>query len=127
MAAYRVTKPEAGFTLIEVMIAILLTAVVVIGVVALFTVEARSGRLARDRSEATVLAEDKLEELRTQTPTLIAGGGQTGLDSLGQPGGKYDRTWTVSGSTAPIILTVTVTWNEDGATETVTLHSERNQ
>jgi Tfp pilus assembly protein PilV len=126
MAAHRINRREAGFTLIEVMISILLTAVAVIGVVALYTVEARSGRFARDRSEATVLAEDKMEELRTMTAASITAGSQTGLDALGQNGGKYDRSWTVSGTTAPISYTVTVTWDEDGTAETISLHSERN-
>ena len=122
MAARRVT--QAGFTLIEVMIAMLLTAIAVMGIMALYLVEMRSGTTSRHTTEAAVLAEDKMEVIRTElTP---AGGSETGLDSLGQAGGIFNRTWTATTSGAYVSYNVTVAWDEDGTPKKVVLRSMRN-
>jgi type IV pilus assembly protein PilV len=130
MAAHQVTRQrdgEAGFTMIEVMVAVLLTAIAVIGIVGLHTAESRSGRLARHNTEASVLASDKMEVLRSMVNTSLAAGSETGLTVLGQSGGNYNRSWTVSGTTAPISYTVTVSWSEDGTAQSITMRSTRNQ
>ena len=119
-------QPQAGFTMIEVMVAVLLTAIAVIGVVGLYRVQARSSGYSRLSTEAAVLAADKMETLRTVlTP---AGGVETGVDARGKAlaGGPFKRTWVV---TQPIAtqwkLEVSVEWDDDGSTRTVTLHSLR--
>ena len=68
MATHRVNsrRQQAGFTMIEVMIAMLLTALAVIGVLGLYRIESRASSFSRRETEAAVLAQDKLEELRTQ-------------------------------------------------------------
>ena len=119
-------RPEGGFTLVEVMIAVLLTAIAVTGIVGLHTAESRSGRYARHQTEATELASAKMEVLRATLGTSLASGSETGLDALGATGGIYNRTWTVSG-TGPYTYNVAVSWNEDGTTKTITLYSERNK
>lgn len=117
---------QAGFTMIEVMIAVLLTAIAVVGVIGLYRVQTRSSGYSRYATEASVLAADKLETLRTTV--LPASGSETGVDARGKVGvgGPYTRTWTV---TQPVTtqwnLRVDVAWNDDGNTRTVTLHAIR--
>jgi Tfp pilus assembly protein PilV len=110
--------------MIEVMIAVLLTAIAVIGIVALYRVQARSSGYSRRSTEAAVLAADKMEYLRTTiAPTS---GTEAGLDARGVAGGLFDRTWTVTQpTTTSWKLEVGVSWDDDGTTRTVTLHSLR--
>ncbi len=116
--------PDHGFTLIEVMIAVLITAIAMAGIIGLYTSETRASGTARHSTEAAVLAQDQLERLRT---TAAVSNSETGLTPAGAPGGIFDRAWTVT----PIVgsytdLSVTVTWNEDAVPRTVTLYGRRN-
>ncbi|MGE5187005.1 MAG: type IV pilus modification PilV family protein [Acidobacteriota bacterium] len=109
---------QAGFTMIEVMIALVLTAIAVMGVVGLITVETRDATAARHTTEASVLAESQMEALRTQT--LAASG--TGADTTavdaqgvtGQTTSIYTRSWTWTVGTAYITYNVSVSWMDDG-------------
>jgi len=121
-------RPRAGFTLIEVMISVLLSVVATIGIIALYTVETRASVFTRRTSEATVLAQDQLERLRTQaTPTAVT---ETGLDALGNLGaGPYTRTSVVAldGTSSYWTLTVTVGWtNEENIPKTVVVRARRS-
>jgi len=117
---------ERGFTLIEVMIAIILTAIGAAGMVGLYRVETRSSGYSRHTTEAAVLAEDKMEQIRTQTTP------SSGTDvSLDEPGGApgngfFSRKWSVTPAGAWIDYNVTVQWTEDGAGKTVTHLSRRS-
>ena len=122
----RRARKQAGFTMIEVMIAVLLTAIAVIGIVGLYRVQTRSAGYSRHSTEATVLAADKMEQLRTVAITAAATGSETGLDARGKAGGIYDRSWDISAQGAYWKLQITVSWNDDGTTRSVTLHSLRN-
>jgi type IV pilus assembly protein PilV len=121
MAAQRVS--QRGFTMIEVMVAIVLMAIVVTGVVGLFAIESRASQTSRHTTEASVLAEDKMEFLRTQVAP--ATGSETGLTESGQAGGAFSRSWAVTTNTTYIDYSVTVTWNEDAIAKVVTLRSRR--
>jgi type IV pilus modification protein PilV len=122
-------RNEAGFTMIEVMVAMLLTAIAIIGILALFMTQRKASGYSRHTTEATVLAQDKLEQLRTLT-----GAAQTGSDTLVDEKGSnagtgiYTRTWqeTLVG-TAYAEIKATVTWEEDGDTKSVVLFGRRKQ
>jgi Tfp pilus assembly protein PilV len=121
-------RPEAGFTLIEVMIAILLTVIAVMGIVGLVRAEARSGNRARHMTEASVLAAGKMEEMRTITMTAAGSGvDATAVDSRGVAGGIYTRSWswTPGTITNTYTYTVTVSWSEDGTATSVTMNGVR--
>jgi prepilin-type N-terminal cleavage/methylation domain-containing protein len=60
-----VFRHHAGFTLIEVLIAIALLAAIAIGVVHLLGIGVAAGRDARFHTSTTILAAAKLEELRS--------------------------------------------------------------
>ena len=131
MAEKRVTrkKPEAGFTLIEVMIAVLLTALTVIGVLGLFRVETRASSMSRRETEAAVLAQDKLEELRTEAaPTGTVTGSDNPKDELSGSTTFWTRSWTiaVTSDAAVYSIDVTVSWDDNGIARSVTVHGRRS-
>lgn len=126
MAANRIEhRREAGFTLIEVMIAILLTALTVIGVLGLYRVETRASSFSRRETEAAVLAQDKLEELRAQA--TLSGGTDNPVDQL-SGSSIFTRSWSIApnGSNPSISdINVTVSWDDDGTTRSVTVTAQR--
>jgi len=121
---------EAGFTMIEVMIAMLVTAIALIGIIAMFMSQTTATGYSRHTTEATVLAEDKVEKLRTQGSggSLGAGGSDSGIDEKGVSGGIYNRSWNVAvGSGGAFYdLAVTVQWSENGVSKSVIVRSRRS-
>lgn len=108
-------KGEGGFTLIEVMIALLLLLIGVSGVLSLQMVSMRATSFSRHATEATIVAEDKMEDLMLQSAASLADGVDL-VDSQGNldPGGAYTRTWTVEPTGSILLLTITVSWFEKG-------------
>ena len=114
---------QAGFTMIEVMIAVLLSAIAVIGIVGLYTVESRASTMSRRKTEAAELAQDKVEELRTMVaPTAAGSGSETNLDEHGETTGSgpshiFTRSWTITPQGNPAgewyLITVTVSWENN--------------
>lgn len=102
---------EAGFTLIEVMIAVLLTVIAVVGIVALFRTQSRASSYSRRSTEATMLATDKLEKLRTLATATA--GIESAIDAQGVAGGMFDRAWTVTVGTSYTDIAVKVGWDDD--------------
>lgn len=114
---------QEGFTLIEVMIALLLLLVGVAGVLTLQMVSVRATSFSRHATEATIVGEDKMEELMTMTGgQLLALDGtfddvnEMAIDTAATD--PYTRTIRVVDSPfSPGILDVrvTVAWLERGA------------
>ena len=102
---------ENGFTMIELMIAVLITAIALSGIIALFMSQNRAAGTSRRSSEATALAIDKLEKLRTASAP--ASGTDT-VDVQGGSGGAFTRTWTVTAGagSAYYDITVNVQWDD---------------
>lgn len=108
---------QAGFTMIEVMISIVLCAIAVMGVIGLTTVSVRDTSSARHVTEASVLAEDRMELLRA------AGSSFTNPDSspvdaqgnaTGSAGAIYTRAFTWTATSTLINITVQVSWKDEG-------------
>ena len=118
-------RDERGFTMIEVMVALLVTAIAVIGIVALYMTGTKASSYSRHATEAAALANDKLEALRTAA--LPATGNESGpIDEQGQPGGVFDRSWEVATvGTDYYALEVVVSWEEDADTRTVRVYGRR--
>ncbi len=114
--------------MIEVMVALLLTAIAASGIIGLFMVQTRSSGYSRHSTEATILAQDEMERLRAMN--INAGSGSTsGLTELGQTGGIFTRSWSITASAGSHLdVTVSVSWNEDGNAlpRTVTLVSRKS-
>jgi type IV pilus assembly protein PilV len=108
---------SSGFTLIEVMIAILVIVVGLLGVAGVATMVINGNTLAKEMTVATTLAQDKIEELKnTSYPNL--GSSSDTQDSI------YTRTWTVTadspaGGMKTIQVAVQFSWK--GSTRNVTL------
>jgi prepilin-type N-terminal cleavage/methylation domain-containing protein len=61
------TSRQDGFTIVEVLVALLLISVVALGTAELFAVSIRATHAARNQTTTTVLASQKLEQLRSLT------------------------------------------------------------
>ena len=109
-------RARGGFTIMEIMIAMTVLALGITGIMSLQMSSLRASAYTRHAAEASVLAEDRLELLRT-TPVAALADGEDRVDELGIPreNGRYLRTWTVAASEGLLTLTVTVSWSEGGA------------
>lgn len=108
---------DKGFTLIEIMIAILVLVVGLLGVAGVATTVINGNAFGKEMTTATTLAQDKMEELRGTAYPSIVSGSDTQESS-------YTRTWTVTpDSPAADMKTIEVMvqfpWN--GTTHNVTL------
>jgi Tfp pilus assembly protein PilV len=117
-----------GFTILEIMIAL---TILLIGIAGLLTMQMsalRANSFSRHATEATVLAQDKMEALRTEgVATLAAGSDQ--VDARGVPStkGLFFRSWTPTVGIDGTSLVVRVTWAEKGTeTSTITVRTVRN-
>ena len=119
-------RSQSGFTMIEVMVAMLLTAIAIVGIIGLYRVQTRSSSYSRRSTEAAILAGDKMEVLRatkipasSTTPETVDANGVVGS-------GPFTREWTVTNpSGTQYEILVEVSWSDDGTTRTVPLRSVR--
>jgi len=61
------TSRQDGFTIVEVLVALLILTVMAVGTAELFAVSIRATQAARNQTSTTVLASQKLEQLRSLT------------------------------------------------------------
>lgn len=107
---------QHGFTLIELMVALTVLLIGISGIVALNITATRATAYSRHATEAAVLAEDKMEQLRTvPIAGVIAGSEQ--IDDKGKvnANGLYTRSWTITWSPPLANLEVRVSWLERGS------------
>jgi type IV pilus assembly protein PilV len=116
-------KDRRGFSLVEVLIAIFLLSIGIMGMATLQARGIRSNDLANRTTQAGTLAQFKLEEFIHRTSatggeTFAAGTTQdpdNPIDAMGDAGGIFTRSWTFTDdSPVPNAQTVevTVTWND---------------
>jgi len=124
-------KNVKGFTLVEILIAILLLVIALVGLASVTVSVIKGNDLSRMVTTATTLAKDKMEELKNLSTTsagydALIDGSPTVLEAI------YTRAWTVGavGVTAPDDdttkmkkITVTVTWTWNGRSHNVTLNT----
>ncbi len=141
MVSARKRRSVRGFTLMEVMVAVLVTTAALIGSLSLLGTIYRSGSFSRNATEAGILAQAKLEAELSRTP--IAAGTtpnppdgitqEAGLNAFGSLDttsglGIYTRntTWATTADLQRRSITVTVGWNDSMArNHTVTVMTER--
>ena len=118
---------QQGFTLIEVMIALVLTAIAVMGIIALYITETKASGFSRHTTEGAVLAQDKIEFLRTQGPAAAVNTTELNLDERAQAGtGIYKRITTetvIAGQYADIV--VEIDWSDDGIAHQIIMRGRR--
>lgn len=91
--------------MVELLIAVAVFVVGVVSLAQLFTVAIRSSGFGNETGQATLLASDKIEELRAldfSSASLAPGGSLTdSVDGYSDedPGGMYIRRWAISDNT----------------------------
>ena len=114
---HRNSDPERGTTLIELMVALIVLSIGVLGVSQLFPTGTRVQVQDRIRTEASQLGREKIEQLRILAvgdPDLALGRHPAGAtEKLGDVG-KIERYYDVEQMSAPLDnlkkITVSVTW-----------------
>ena len=99
----RMLRTEKGFTLIEVMIAIVLFAIGLLAFAGLEIVALRNSTYSKEYGKANTYAQQKVEEMKGTAWTSVS----AGSDTLEQ---KFTRTWTVTTTGDIKTLGVTVAW-----------------
>ena len=123
---------ESGASLIEVIVSVLIFSFVVVGFARTTMSARRTGDQSRFEAEATTLAMDKLEYLRTRLPTDTDLTSGTHVDSVnplrpdGTSGGVYTRSWRIT-SDLPMLgmsrVEMRVSWPSQIGTRSVLLVS----
>lgn len=117
-----------GFTLLEVLVAIALLAVGLLGMATLVGSVINYNQLAQHVTTATTLAQDRIEELKNTGYDNIAEGSSTeaNIDALGDAGGVYNRSTEVDEDAVfqnTKTVEVTVSWDWKGNTHNVVLNT----
>jgi type IV pilus assembly protein PilV len=119
----------AGFSFIELMIAMAILAMGMLAAVSMHVGSSRNNTKGNIYTQANMLAKAQLETLKNQDVLNLAVGGpytdpNNPVDAEGQPGGMYNRSWTIETlGTDARRLTVTVQWNRLGKTSSVVVAS----
>lgn len=137
----RRSTSEGGFSLVEALVASTLLATALAGLAHLFVVASRANIHARDTTYATVLAAQKLEELRAGVfPEHTAGESIERLDARGRVladgadarHATYQRRWTIEPLPAypldAVVISVVVSRRSapnDGAVHLTTIRARK--
>ncbi len=119
-----------GFTLIEVLVAMSIFAIAVLGLAIGATTVMQANQTGLYTTVATNLAQDKLEELKAKTAALIdnTGSPENNITVSGVPA-KFNRSWAVTPDSPAVgvkRIDVTVTWT-DHTSHTMTVSSAVKQ
>jgi len=98
-----------GFSMIEVLIALIILSVSLLALAGLMGVVTKNNSYGSHLTEATTLAQDKLEELRVSRWGSIAEGSDniTGCSNI-----DYTRTWQVTNGTGIKTVAIVIGWND---------------
>lgn len=127
----RPKNAASGFTLIEVLVAMCIFAIAVLGLAIGATSVMRANQTGLYTTIATNLAQDRLEELKSRTPANIntTGSPENNLSVSGVPV-TFNRSWTVTSNcnsvTGLTCIAVTVDWT-DYISHTLTISSAVKQ
>jgi len=115
-------RKNSGFTIIELLIAMAILSVTLLGIGSMVYSVMGSTSLSKGMATATTLMQDKMETLKNAVVTSLTAGNDT--VQLGNV--QYLRQWTVSPSANTRTITVTVNWDDRGphTVTTTTLRGE---
>ncbi len=128
----KVTR-QNGISIIGAMIAMLILAIGIIGLIQLQSVVIRNKAIAAQHSEAIVLAENKIAEFRNFSKIPVTSGSTayddivSGTSSVTRNAVSYTLSWTVTEVVNPPhkVVSVSVTWTDStNENRTVTLSSQ---
>jgi type IV pilus assembly protein PilV len=118
-----------GFTLIEALIAMAIFSIGILAVGSMQISNTRNNTTGNITTQATMLARQKIEELKTvpDVTELTSGTDPNNpIDVDGNSGGIYTRQWNVTnplGGSTSRQVSVTVSWNRRGQNRSVMLES----
>ena len=99
-----------GFTLIEVLIALVISSICLLGLASLMVTSTHGNSFGGHMTEAATLAQDKLEELRAIRRNIPEGSSTDHPE--GPTGISYTRNWNVVTDGNLRTITVTVNWKD---------------
>jgi prepilin-type N-terminal cleavage/methylation domain-containing protein len=109
---------QQGMTVIEIMVGLGLMAIAVMGLNSLAISAIRNNLTARLVDEATLLAQQKIEQVQRDGYAAAVPGTTTerNLDAMGNAGGGYQRVTTIAAGILATTrnVTVTITWADYG-------------
>ncbi len=111
-------KNNSGFTLIEILIAISLLSIVMLGLALMATAAVQQGDFIKNRTIGITLARDKIDVLKRlalSTPLSSANNNsETDIDAYGVEGqGIFTRTVAITGGPGQLTtLNVTLNWTD---------------
>jgi len=112
-------KSRQGFTFNEILVAMAITSIGVLGYAANTASVIRGNVATNNYTVAVNLAQDKMEQLRGRASlsneNRCPAGGENGLNAAGAAGGIYNRCWRISDSPLGMNLKhiqVTVAWRD---------------
>ena len=111
------SRKSTGFTLIEVLIALVILAVGLLGMVGLMAKTTGNNSYGGHLTEAATLAQDKLEQLRATPSGMIKLNIAITDKPVGSTGIAYSRSWVAVPNTPPPgntlnTMTITVSWSD---------------
>ena len=113
-------KSSKGFSLIEVLIALVISSVCLLGLASLMVTSTHGNSFGGHMTEAVTLAQDKLEELRAIRRNIPEGSNADHPE--GSTGISFTRNWNVVTNGNLRTITVTVNW-KDRLDHTISMQS----
>jgi type IV pilus assembly protein PilV len=99
-------KKSDGFTLLEILIALIIFSIGILALTSLTVTATRTGSYGGRMTEAVTFAQDKLEELKANSWEKIVSGGD---QKTGPTGINYTRNWKVLEKETRNLKTVSIT------------------
>lgn len=113
---------EEGFTLLEVMIALMILSVGILGFMKLQIASIQGNAFGIEMTQATITGQEKMEELKNMAYGAMTGGN----DTVTRAGVPFARSWTVTPSGTISTIEVVVGWTDKAGTgRSVTLATLR--
>lgn len=114
--------------MVEILVAMTLAAIAIIGIMVLYMAQTRAGGFSRHSTEASVLAQDRLELLRTQPAAPLTAFTENTLNERGQvvAGGIFTRITDEALGTTSATIKVQVQWSDDGFPHQITVYAQRD-
>lgn len=125
-------RGEEGFTLIEIIVAIMLLVVALLGMASVTTMVIKGNSFSKMMTTATTLAQDKMEDLNDTRYTALPVGVATdyatvrGTVQASATGAYFRRSSTVTANSPAAnmkSISVTVSWPQPSPTHSVTVNT----